>query len=134
MTEVLSIDWVQTVFLLWVETQRQRMHYNGPAELLLNGHAIHVTPRVIAYASSERIIIIRLVAHSSQLTQSLDVCVFGIFKIFYKKENKVKELKGETLKIYGAIAALYKFTIVQMVRGSFIRAEPGSMPRTFLVR
>jgi hypothetical protein len=39
-----------------------------------------------------------------------------------KKENKVKGLKGDTLKVYCAIAAFYKSTVVQMVRCSFMRA------------
>jgi hypothetical protein len=50
------------------------------------------------------------------------LCVFGILKILYKKENKVKGMKGETLKMYRAITAFYKATIIPMVRWSFIRA------------
>jgi hypothetical protein len=48
--------------------------------------------------------------------------VFGILQILDKTENKVKEMKGETLKMYRAIAAFYKATIIPMVRWSFIRA------------
>jgi hypothetical protein len=48
--------------------------------------------------------------------------VFVIFKVLYKKENKVKGLKGETLKIYRAFAALDKSAIIPMVRWIFIRA------------
>jgi hypothetical protein len=48
--------------------------------------------------------------------------VFGIFKALYKTESKVKGLKGETLKIYRALAAFHKSTIIPMVRWSFVRA------------
>jgi hypothetical protein len=35
----------------------------------------------------------------------------------------VKGIKGEALKIYGAIGAFHKATVVQMVKWSFSRAE-----------
>jgi hypothetical protein len=50
------------------------------------------------------------------------LCVSGIFKVLYKKENKVKGLKAETLKIYGTLAAIYKFIIIPVVQWSFMRA------------
>jgi hypothetical protein len=50
------------------------------------------------------------------------LCVFGISKVLYKRENKVKAFKGESLKIYRALAASYKSTIIPMVRWSFVRA------------
>jgi hypothetical protein len=67
-TEVLFLDWLKSVFLPWTETRRQRRQYQGPIILLLDGHSTHVTPRVLASADSQRIIIIQLVAHSSHLT------------------------------------------------------------------
>jgi hypothetical protein len=122
MTEVLFVDWLKTVFLQWIETPRQRMQYQGLVILLLDGHATHVTPRVLASSGSQRIIIIQLVAHSWHLTPPRDLCVFRIFKVLYTKENKVKGLKGETLKIYRALAPFYKFTIIPMVPWSFVWA------------
>jgi hypothetical protein len=74
------------------------------------------------FSLSQSIIIIRLVAHSSHLAQLLDFCVFGIFKVLYKRENKVKELKGETVQIYCALAAFYKSAIIPMVRWGVVRA------------
>jgi transposase len=72
MTEVLFVDWVKTVFIPWNANLRQKFQYEGPIVLLLDGHATHVTDRVRAYAGSERIMIIRLVVHSSHLSQLLD--------------------------------------------------------------
>jgi hypothetical protein len=122
MTELLFIDWLKTVFIPWNDNLRQKQQYAGPIILLLDGHASHITARVLAYAGSQRILIIRLVAHSSHISQLLDLCVFGLFKILYKKEKKVKGMKGETLKVYRAITAFYKATIIPMVRWSFLRA------------
>jgi hypothetical protein len=65
---------------------------------------------------------IRLVAQSSHLAQSLDLCVFVLFKIFYRKERQSKGMKRETRKIYRALLAFYKSTIIPMVRWSFERA------------
>jgi hypothetical protein len=39
MTEVLFIEWLQTLFLPWVETRRQNMHSDSPLGLFLDGHA-----------------------------------------------------------------------------------------------
>jgi hypothetical protein len=64
MAEFLFIDWLQTFSLLSVETRRQQVHYDGPVVFLLDGHTTHATPRIIASAGSERIIIIQLLAHS----------------------------------------------------------------------
>jgi hypothetical protein len=64
---------------------------------------------------------IRLVPHSSHLARPLDLCVFGLFKIFYRKERQSKRTKGETQKIYRAFLALFKSTIIPMVRRSFAR-------------
>jgi hypothetical protein len=51
-TEVLFGDRLKTIFLWWRETRRQRMLFQGPVRLLLEGHATHVTPRVLASAGS----------------------------------------------------------------------------------
>ena len=122
MTEVLFIDWLETMFVPRMVYLRRKFDYQGPVLLVLDGHSTHVTPRVTAYAGSRQIIVLLLVPHSSHLTQPLDLCVFGLFKILYKKERKVAEMKGETLKIYRALCAFYKATIIPMVRWSFSRA------------
>jgi hypothetical protein len=83
-----------------------------------------VTPRVIALYGAQNVIMIRFVAHSSHLAQPLDLCVFGLFKIFYHREGQSKEMKGEIRKIYRASLAFYKSTIIPMVRWSF---EPAGL-------
>jgi hypothetical protein len=52
----------------------------------------------------------------------LDPCVFSLFKILYKKDEKMHKLKGEMLKIYRAVLAFYKARIIPTVRWSFLRA------------
>jgi hypothetical protein len=101
---------------------RRKFDYDGSNILIVNGHPTHVTPRVIALCGVRNVIMIRLVAHSSHLAQPLNLCVFGLFKIFYRKDRQSKEMKGETRKIYRALLAFYKSTIISMVRWSFERA------------
>jgi hypothetical protein len=90
--------------------------------LMLDGHAAHVIPRVIANAGSQGLSPIRLVPHSSHIAQRLDLCVFGLFKTIYYKKRKSKAMKGEAKKMYCALLAFYKATIIAMVRWSFERA------------
>jgi hypothetical protein len=66
---------------------------------------------------------ITLIAHSLHLAQPLDLCFFGLFKIFYRKERQSKGMKGETRKIYRTLLAFYKSTIIPMVQWSFERAD-----------
>jgi hypothetical protein len=121
-TEMLSIDWSQNVFLPRVSHLRERTKYQGKAVLVLDGHATHVTPRVVAYAGSPGLSLIPFVSHSSHVAQLLDLCVFGLFKTIYYKERKSKVMKRETMKMYHALLAIYKATIIPMVRWSFERA------------
>jgi hypothetical protein len=90
-----------------------------------------VTPRVLAYAGSQKIIL-QLVQHSWHTTQPLDLCMFGLFKMLYIRKQKTKKMKGETLKIYHALLTFYRSTIIAMVRWSFIRAGFRLNPRNHL--
>jgi hypothetical protein len=89
---------------------------------------------VVADAGSEQILIIQLVLHSSHLSQLLDLCVFDLDKIRDQKEQKPKQMRGETLKIYRALLAFYKATIIPMVRWSFDRAGFRLNPHDLLGR
>jgi hypothetical protein len=121
-TEVLFIDRLGAIFLPCISELRRKFDYDGPSILIVDGHSTHVTPRVIALCGARNVIMIRLIAHSSQLAQPLDLCVFGLFKIFYRKERQSKGMKGETRKIYRTLLAFSKSTIIPMIRWSFERA------------
>jgi hypothetical protein len=62
-----------------------------------------------------------------------DLCAFGIFKFLYRTENKVKGMKGDILKIYRAIPAFYRATIIPMVRWNFISAGFRLHPNSLFV-
>jgi hypothetical protein len=132
MTKVLFIDWLQTQFIPKNDEFRRKICYDGPIILFVDGHTGHITSRVLAYAASQKIIVIKLVTHSSHVSQPLDLCVFNVFKMLYKREAKARKMKGETLKIYRAILAFYKATIISMVRWSFVRAGFRLNPKNLL--
>jgi hypothetical protein len=75
------IDWIEMVFLVRINYFRQKFACDGPLIFLVDGHSTHAIARVIAFCGANRIIIIPLVPHSSHISQPLDFCVFGIFKI-----------------------------------------------------
>jgi hypothetical protein len=130
-TEVLFIDSLENIVTLWTNNFNTKFHYEGLIVLLLDGHASHVTPRVMAFAGANRIFIIKPVPHSSRISQPLDLCVFGLFKILYNKENKLKRMKGETLKIFRAVMAFSKPTRIPIGRWGFNPQGWGSIPRIF---
>jgi hypothetical protein len=92
-TEVLFIDWLETIFLPHISELRRTFDYDRPSIRIVDGHSTHVTPRVIALCGARNVIMIRLVAHSSHLAQPLDICAFGRFEIFYHKEKQSKGMK-----------------------------------------
>jgi hypothetical protein len=120
-TETLSIDWIEMVFLVRINYLRQKFACEGTTIFLVDGYSTYVTARVIALCGANRIIVIRLVPHTSHMSQPLDFCVFGSFKILEKKEKQTKGMKGETRKIYRAVLSFYKSTSIPMIRWSFVR-------------
>jgi hypothetical protein len=121
-TETLFTDWLQTQFICRRANRRTKMNYSGPVILLVDEHASHLTPRVMAFAGSAQIVLIRRGGYSSHIRRPLDMCVFGLLKMLDKKEQKSKGLRGGTLKIYRVILASYTAPIIPMVRWTFLRA------------
>jgi hypothetical protein len=104
-TEVLFIEWLDTIFLPRISELRRKFDCDGPSILIVDGHSTHVTLRVIALCGAQNVIMIRFIAHSSHLAQPLDLYVFGLFKIFYCKERQSKGMKGKTRKIHRVLLA-----------------------------
>jgi hypothetical protein len=113
-TEVLFIDWLETIFVPRIAELRQKFAYDGPSILIVDGHSTHVTARVIALCGARKIILIRLVLHSSHLAQPFDLCVFGLLKIIYRKEKQSGGMKGETRKICRALLARERLEVPEL--------------------
>jgi hypothetical protein len=121
-TEVLFIDYFQNVSLPRVSHLREKTKYQGKTVLILDGHATHITPRVVTYAGSQGLSLIRLVPYSSHVAQPRTLCVFGLLKTIDYKERKFQSMKGKTRKMYHAPVVFYKATMIPMVRSGFEKA------------
>jgi hypothetical protein len=64
-TEILFIDWLEAMVLPRNAEPRENFAYNGPMTLVIDEHSIHVRPRLIALCGSRKIILSKLVPHSS---------------------------------------------------------------------
>jgi hypothetical protein len=78
--ETLFIDWFETVFLVRINELRQKFAYEGPVILFVDGNSMHLTPRVIAFCETNRVICIRLVVHSSHISHPLGLHFFRDFQ------------------------------------------------------
>jgi hypothetical protein len=102
---------------LRISELRRKFDYDEPSILIVEGHSTHVTPRVIALFGARNVIMIRLVAHSSHLAQPLDLCVFGLFKIFYRKERQSKKNeRGNSKDLPGITGVEMSQTILAALR------------------
>jgi hypothetical protein len=95
-TELLFIDWLEKIFSPSISEFQTKFTYDDSNLLVLDGNSTYVRARLIPLCASRKITLIRLVPHSWHLTRPLDLCVFGLFKILYKKEKRSKGVKGET--------------------------------------
>jgi hypothetical protein len=87
-------------FVPRISELRQKFDCDDPSTLSIDGHPVHVTPRVITLYGAGNVFLIGCLAYSSYLVQPLDLCLFGLFKIFDRKERQSKEMKRKTRKIY----------------------------------
>src|SRR6185295_9850706 len=76
----LGYEWLTSHFIPLTAT-----HGKDWRLLTLDGHDSHLTDKFLAACSIHRIYIALIPAHSSHVTQPLDVSVFSVLKAFYRK-------------------------------------------------
>ncbi|KAJ8914133.1 hypothetical protein NQ315_016211, partial [Exocentrus adspersus] len=59
---------------------------NQTAVLIYDGHASHISVRIVEEAMSNNITLIKLPSHLTDMLQPLDKCVFGPVKTFWEKK------------------------------------------------
>ncbi|XP_054723962.1 uncharacterized protein LOC129234057 [Uloborus diversus] len=78
--------WINSeLFLMWFQKFVQGISSARPVALLMDSHASHITPEVIAMASENDIIIVTFPSHTSHLLQPLDVAVYRPLKLAWQK-------------------------------------------------
>jgi hypothetical protein len=94
-TEILFINWLDTILLPRISEVRRKFDHDGPSILIADGHSTHVTPRVTAPCGARNVIMIRPVAHSSRthgISRSQSTCAFSDYlKSSITQKDKVKE-------------------------------------------
>lgn len=104
--------------------QRER---DSPVLLLYDGHKSHISGPLIEWAREQHIILFVLPAHSSHLTQPLDVGCFGPFKQAYYQEcaEYMRKHVGQVITRYAicslACTAYIKTLTPSNIMGSFRR-------------
>ena len=91
-------QYLQDHFLPHVKGQTK----DDPVLLIYDGHASHVSSKLIEWAKTNNIILFVLPAHTSHLLQPLDVAIFGPFKSFYYSECALfmRQNIGQTITRY----------------------------------
>lgn len=82
-TNVLGLKWLEEVFLPQTQPSRQ----GARRLLILDGHGSHVRYEFVGLCMRNDIDLMILPAHSSAITQPLDVSVFGPYKTFLGQET-----------------------------------------------
>lgn len=87
MEEAQFFTWFSKGFIPHVKNLRELKNLpNQAAVLIYDGHASHISVRIVEEAISNNITLIRLPSHLTDMLQPLDKCVFGPVKTFWEKK------------------------------------------------
>lgn len=87
LTRLSPKGWINAdLFLEWLVFFSKNIPPARPVLLIMDSHASHVSPNVLAYAQSNKIILFTMPAHTSHILQPLDVGVFRPLKAAWRAE------------------------------------------------
>ena len=118
----INLSWFTSCMLPFLNNLRTKYNYSGPAILILDGFSGHKMDLFKSLAANNKIILIQLPAHSSHLTQPLDLLIFGAMKTYYKTTKCDSKIYGESSKLIRAIKSHQLATISMNVKSAFSRA------------
>ena len=97
------MKWLSRIFEPHTRTKAR----GKPRLLLLNGHHRHLTPEFMEYCKEQQIVVLCLLAHTTHLTQPMDVATFSSVKHWFRQEveaylrcGETRVLKSEFMEIY----------------------------------
>jgi len=103
--------WLTEVILPYVRETRQRLGYRGPAVIIQDGCSAHRLGTGFLEAHTSEFVFVELPAHSSHLTQPLDLGVFGIqkgVKATMSAPDRLKILDKQSLSLIKIVNSLFK--------------------------
>jgi len=106
MTKRIFERWVEDEFIPQVIEKRRDMNYpaDEPALLVLDGHSSRRSPVAMDMLISNHIFVAIIPAHSSHVTQPLDVVAFGVFKSRIGKKKIPENYTRMLQTIHGALS------------------------------
>ena len=85
----LFIRWLNETFVPEVKERRSKYNYTGKAYLIMDGFSGHTSQEVMDILKKNKIEIVQLAAHSSHITQPLDLCMFNCLKSDVYTNNEI---------------------------------------------
>jgi hypothetical protein len=90
--DILAMGWLQRIFEPHTQAKANGKH----RMIIVDGHHSHLTPEFMEYCIQHRIILLCLPAHTTHLTQPLDVSTFSSVKHWFRLEMDAYLRCGET--------------------------------------
>ena len=102
-SDLLAMGWLKRVF----EPSTRNKANGNYRIIILDGHHSHLTPEFMEYCTEHRIIVLCLPAHTSHMTQPMDIAVFSPVKYWFRREveaylrcGEIRVPKAEFMEIY----------------------------------
>ena len=131
-------DYINEVFLPYVEQLRQNQLYAGKTTVLLCGNCSpHIDAALLQQLAMKKVRIVTFPLHSSHLFQPLDLVIFGAYKYYLKIVTTQYERGSQLDRIVRVLKSIEMATISENNRNSFLRAGLGinaqTKPRTAFI-
>ena len=111
--------WVTEIFIPSLNDLRKKYNYYGKAVLILDGFSPHKIVFDQIDLQKENLIIHYLVPHSSDQTQPLDLCIFGLMKKFMNDLHPPPLLTYQSKQLYKIHQAIYRSCLPINCRSAF---------------
>ena len=120
-THAIFCDWFQDVFLPKIRRQREKIGCaTKKAILLFDGFSGHDSDRFRALAATNHVLLIKIPAHSSHLTQPLDQQVFQTLKGAYRRESAFRFIKDVMVRKVCRITKAFGYSVLpHIIRDSW---------------
>lgn len=113
-------DWAENIPILYIKEKREKLKYQGPAVLILDGCSCHYTPTLYRFCAENSIKIFFLPPHSSNQTQPLDLVIFHLHKDKIRQHIKIESddfmLAEKLTHFYSAFQSI---AILEHIKASF---------------
>jgi hypothetical protein len=123
-------QWIKEVLIPYIRTRRARTHYDGKAILILDGCNCHSLDLVRVELEGHKILLLMLPPHTSDQLQPLDLGIFGVFKLFYRKRVRLSTYERQSAQVIKMCDAWRRATtrrnVVNAFRAVGLVPVPGS--------